>query len=56
MATNKKSKYEACLAGLWLIMEFGAEEILLRSDSQVVISKINREYKAKVTMMQKYSL
>lgn len=52
--TNNQSKYKACLARLQHVAEIGTQEILLRSDLKVVISQINREYKAMGQKMQRY--
>jgi ribonuclease HI len=40
---NQSPEYEACLTGLRLTVEMGDQEVILPSESQVIISEINGE-------------
>jgi len=42
------------LTGLTIAQELGAKNILLRSDSQLVIGQVRGDFEAKETRMQKY--
>ena len=52
--TNNEAEYEALLAGLRIARALGAEKIVLKSDSQLVIGQVRGDFKAKETRMQKY--
>jgi ribonuclease HI len=52
--TNNEAEYEAVVAGLGLALELGADNVELRSDSQVIVGHINGEYEAKGERMKKY--
>ena len=52
--TNNEAEYEALLAGLRVARALGAENVVLRSDSQLVIGQVRGEYEAKEARMQKY--
>ena len=54
LATNNKAKYEGILTGLRLGKALGAKNLLVQSDSKLVIGKIKEEYKANEERMQKY--
>ena len=47
-------EYEAILIDLRVARSLGVKNILLNSDSKLVIGQINSEYKAKENRMQKY--
>ena len=53
-ATNDKAKYEAILIGLRVARSLGAKNVILKSDSKLVIGQINGEYEAKESKIQKY--
>ena len=53
-ATNNEAKYEGILIGLRLGKALGAKNLLIQSDSKLVIGQIRGEYKAKEERMQKY--
>ena len=53
-ATNNETEYEAILTGLRVEKALGARNILLKSDSKLVIGQIKGEYEAKEDRMQKY--
>lgn len=42
--TNNKAEYEAILMGFKVARSLGARNVLLKSDSKLVIRKINDEY------------
>ena len=52
--TNNESEYEALLIGLGIAQTLGAENITLKSNSQLVIGQVRGDFKAKETRMQKY--
>ena len=52
--TNNEAEYEAMLMGLRMALALGAENILLKSDSQLVIGKVKGDFEARQTRMQKY--
>ena len=49
--TNNEAEYEALLAGLRIARALGAEKIVLKSDSQLVIGQVRGDFKAKETRM-----
>ncbi|XP_030925026.1 uncharacterized protein LOC115952082 [Quercus lobata] len=53
-ATNNEAEYEGILTGLRLGKALGAKNLLIQSDSKLVIGQIRGEYEAKEEMMQKY--
>ena len=52
--TNNEAEYEGILIGLRLGKAFGAKNLLVQSDSKLVIGQIKEEYEAKEERMQKY--
>ena len=54
LATNNEAEYEGILTKLRLEKAFEAKNLLVQSDSKLVIGKIKEEYKAKEERMQKY--
>ena len=53
-ATNNEAKYEGILTGLRLGKALGMKNLLIQSDSKLVIEQIKGEYEAKEERMQKY--
>ncbi|XP_027158506.1 uncharacterized protein LOC113760135 [Coffea eugenioides] len=53
-ATNNEAEYEALIAGLQLARRLGAQQIHVRSDSQLVVCQVLGEYEAKDETMQRY--
>ena len=53
-AINNKAEYEGILTGLRLGKALEAKDLLVQSDSKLVIGQIKEEYKAKEERMQKY--
>jgi ribonuclease HI len=45
--TNNEAEYEAVIRGLERALELGAEEVALRSDSELLIKQINGEYQVR---------
>ena len=54
LATNNEAEYEGKLTGLKVSKALGAKNLLLQSDSKLVIGQIKEEYEAKKERMQKY--
>ena len=52
--TNNEAKYEGMLMGLRFGKALGAKNLLIQSDSKLVIGQIKEEYEAKEERMQKY--
>ena len=53
-ATNNEAEYEGILTGLRLGKALDAKNLLIQSDSKLVIRQIRGEYEAKEERMQKY--
>ena len=53
-ATNNEAEYEGILTGLRLEKTLGVKNLLVQSDSKLVIEQIKGEYEAKEERMQKY--
>ena len=53
-ATNNEAEYEGVLTGLRLGKALGVKNLLIQSDSKLVIEQIKGEYEAKEERMQKY--
>ena len=53
-ATNNETEYEGILMGLRLEKALSAKNLLIQSDSKLVIGQIRGEYEAKEQRMQKY--
>ncbi len=47
VATNNVAEYRAALEGLRLALEFGAEEVLLRSDSRLLVEQLSGRFRVK---------
>ena len=54
LATNNETEYEGILTGLRLWKALGATNLLIQSDSKLVIGQIKGDYEAKEERMQKY--
>ena len=54
LTTNNEAKYEGILTGLRLEKALRAKNLLIQSDSKLVIGQIKEEYEAKEERMQKY--
>src|ERR1044072_714981 len=53
-ASNNKIEYEAPIAGMTLEVEMEALQLLIRSDSQLVVSQVQGDYQAKDEKLAKY--
>ena len=53
-ATNNEAEYEGILTGLRIAKALGAKNLLLQSDSKLVMGQIKEEYEVKEERMQKY--
>ena len=53
-ATNNQAEYEAVIAGILLAKDLEVQDLLIHSDSQLVVSQLNGDYQAKDDQMQKY--
>lgn len=54
LASNNEAEYEALLAGLEIVWELGQTEIIVYSDSQLVVKHINGSYVAHDERMATY--
>ncbi|XP_075103682.1 uncharacterized protein LOC142178251 [Nicotiana tabacum] len=52
--TNNEAEYEAVIAGLELARELSIEQIMIKSDSQLVVSQMQGTYTAREARMQQY--
>ena len=52
--SNNQAEYEAIITGMKLVVEMAVPEILVKSDSQLVINQIQGEYQTKDEMLLKY--
>nr|XP_023929841.1 uncharacterized protein LOC112041170 [Quercus suber] len=53
-ATNNEAEYEGILTGLRLGRELGVKNLVIQSDSKLVIGQVRGEYEAKEERMQRY--
>ena len=53
-ASNNESEYEALLSGVELAATVSADKLLIKSNSQLVIGKVNEEFESKDPRMAKY--
>ena len=54
-ASNNESEYEALIAGVELALAVGADNLLIRSDSQLVVGQVNTEFESREPRMAKYA-
>ena len=54
-ASNNESKYEALIAGVELALVVGADNHLIRSNSQLVVEQVNAEFESREPRMVKYA-
>lgn len=50
--TNNEAEYEAVIRGLKAALEHGANEVFLRSDSELLVKQINGTYRVKEEKLQ----
>ena len=53
-ASNNETEYEAILVGIDLAISMSLENIIIQSDSQLVVGQVNGEYEARDKCMDKY--
>ena len=54
LITNNEAKYKAMLTGLRMARALGAGNILLKSNSQLIIGQVKGDFEATETRVQKY--
>ena len=54
-ASNNELEYEALIAELELALSVGANNLLIRSDSQLVVGQVNAEFESREPRMEKYT-
>ena len=54
-ASNNESEYEALVAGVELALAVGADNLLIQSDSQLVVGQVNAEFEFREPRMAKYA-
>ena len=54
-ASNNESEYEAMIAEVELTLAVGANSLLIRSDSQLVVGQVNAEFESREPRMAKYA-
>ena len=52
---NNESEYEAMIAGLELALALGADSLSIRSNSQLVVGRVNAEFGSRDLRMAKYA-
>ncbi|XP_075080310.1 uncharacterized protein LOC142165832 [Nicotiana tabacum] len=52
--TNNKAEYEDVIVGLELERELGIEQVIIKSDSQLVVNQMQGTYTARESRMQQY--
>jgi len=53
VATNNVAEYRAAIAGLALAKDLGAEQVLLRSDSKLLIEQLSGRFRVKNPTLQR---
>lgn len=53
-ATNNEDEYEALIAGLRIARKLGADDVIVNSNSRLVIGQVLGEYEAKEDRMKEY--
>lgn len=51
LTSNNQVEYDVCIAHLTLAMELGANEVLIHSDSQLVVFQINDVYQTQEILL-----
>ena len=53
-ASNNEAKYEALLAGLRVVLDMGAQEVEVYSDSRLVVNQVQGSFEARDSRMKEY--
>ena len=53
--SNNETEYEAILSGINLAKSVSSEKLIIRSDSQLVVGKVNGEYEMQDQRMVRYA-
>ena len=53
-ATNNEAEYEAFLVGLKLSKNMGIKNLIVKSDSQLIVGQVKGKYEAREDRMEKY--
>ena len=53
-SSNNEAEYEAIIASIDLAISVSSEKIIIRSDSELVVGQVNREYETRDERMTKY--
>ncbi|XP_068498370.1 uncharacterized protein [Phaseolus vulgaris] len=53
-ASNNQAEYDALIAGMLLAKEMGAQNLLVKSDSQLITGQVSGEFQAKDPQMAAY--
>ena len=53
-ASNNQAEYEALIAGMLLAKEMEAQNLLVKSDSQLIMGQVSGEFQAKDPQMTAY--
>ena len=53
-ASNYEVEYEAIMAGIELATALSADHLIIRSDSQLVVGRVNTKYESRDPRMAKY--
>ena len=53
-ASNNQAEYEALIAGMLLAKEMGAQNLLVKSNSQLITGQVSGEFQAKDPQMAAY--
>jgi len=52
--SNNQVEYEDIIAGLNLVLDMEAKQLVCRSDSQLVVGKLKGEFEVKESILQRY--
>ena len=52
--SNNQAEYEALIVGLELAQDMGAQDVICKSDSQLTVGHIAREFQVKDPLLLKY--
>ena len=56
LATNNEAEYRAVIAALEKALTLGAEQVELRSDSELVVNQLNGRYRVRSTALRPFYL